>query len=1736
MGQVDALRMAEHVRQRLVDLAVAENYLSDNDLSDVLSKLWSEGAIDDSLVGDLWVEGTYPGEKTEDSLESLAAAGLFPPDLCAHIKERKCFPIDRHLFSHQSEAIRTAAERGKPHRPALVITAGTGLGKTEAFLLPALQEMWNDPNRREDGGMRCLILYPMNALVADQVDRGYQWLQGQSRLTLFHFTSETPEDHRAANRRGEELWDSCRKRTRQEARGKETHDGKPITPPPFGQVPDLVITNYSMLEYMLCRPQDACFFGPDLRCIVIDEAHLYTGALAAEITMLLRRVRSRCGVDPRNILQIATSATLGGTDEDLKKYASELFSVREEFAMIIRGRQEKPSLTPPDPVPGSPHQASVLAEHADISLSTITARNDLVSDGEDTVKTLSNVLRDITPQDVIAEAGERFPDTPARFLRHALEKTPLICSMAHTLSSRAGHVLSLDSLAQSLFKDSKTDRLNAWKATTLLLRLSAAARHRAEEMPLIPHRLHFLVRPPAGLSMCLNPACTGPRQFHGPSLGAVQALGDKCRYCEHVTLPIHRCDSCGEWAFAGHKNEENGTLEPGYYSEKASERIFFLIASPKGQSLPEIVIDPANGTMQGHGATGVSLWEAPRVSAQSTIQHCPTCNTEWTSASDDDYNLDRKQTCKPITGGRPFALSVVAETVLHDLPPLGDVSSHWKPAGGRRLLCFSDSRSGAARLGPLLTRQHEISVVRSAIARCASELNTAEVASYLRKQISSHENSLIMSSLSNEMRQWITGELAQAKRKLEEVTVGVSFPNFCTHVAQRPEIKEILHRDSGERHQAKSYDQRSWDANNKATIKHIQGLVASEFDRPLRTSVSLEAVGLIEIAFHGINDLGIPPQLEAEIPREVREKLDTSWSEILSLLLDSLRADHCMGWSAETENREWLGQSPLDGRWATRTRGGWDARAFVGATARQQRRKFASQVLRVAGCAEKNLDRLSEMLLQSAFDQLYGVAETRFDWLKRKEHHQTGPDAADRAILILLDRLAIRRPEKLYRCAQTGTIWTHSALGWTWINGCRGNLQPISSQELDQDRRWKRARLELLDSSVFATGLWAEEHSAQLSPQVNRRLQDLFKEGIRNVLSSTTTMELGVDIGGLNAVLLGNVPPGPANHRQRAGRAGRRSDGSAVVLSYARGSAFEREVFRNFGKFITQELRRPVVFMDRRKIIERHVRAVLFSEFFRGRQPERTGAMHAFGRIGPFCGEACPQYWKTGTKPVWSPSIPGMADQFSAYLEGLTTGKDPIQENIASLCQGTPLSEITDDEKWAAFIDDTRKSFSKAVESWREDIRQLRQGWDEVPADPSSQASRERAKANSIRWQVKALCEITVIEWLADHRFLPRYGFPINLQNLKVRSQATDEYGHTQSRGDERYRLERSSLLALSEYVPGSRVLVGGKVAISRGINKHWTESNYDRALGLQRMALECAEGHVYTSLNRQEPCPRCGLSPQETQQLIFPRFGYTTAAWEPPKRETSFERVGEGKVYPLTFTEGDEGEVIDDFAGFRGLRLVNREEAKLLIRNAGDSKKFGFAICTRCGFAESEKNYGTGIMGLSEDFKKHASVYSLNADSFCWTRNEASPPVLRNRVIAASEFTDMVLLEWPGAINRKAAFSLGRALVLAGTRLLELDARELNMELLPLKDQNLGIVIFDSTPGGAGHCLELVKLGRKWIKKANEILFVDSEHDQRCERACLDCILDFSGQHRANMLDRRAALDLLNSAEQLRP
>jgi hypothetical protein len=345
--------------------------------------------------------------------------------------------------------------------------------------------------------------------------------------------------------------------------------------------------------------------------------------------------------------------------------------------------------------------------------------------------------------------------------------------------------------------------------------------------------------------------------------------------------------------------------------------------------------------------------------------------------------------------------------------------------------------------------------------------------------------------------------------------------------------------------------------------------------------------------------------------------------------------------------------------------------------------------------------------------------------------------------------------------------------------------------------------------------------------------------------------------------------------------------------------------------------------------------------------------------------------------------------------------------------------------------------------------------------------------------------------------------------------------------------LERPSLLALNEYVPGALVLVGGKVVESRGILKHWTGENLDRALGLQYMALRCGNEHTYIATNPAQLCRECGGRPAGSgNALLFPRFGYTTAAWDPPKRWRDLERVGEVQKYPQTFAAKAGARSFEDFGGVQGLVVQYLEEAELLLQNAGKNDA-GFAVCTKCGFTMSETQQAQqGVMNLPSGFEDHPSIFHTRPEKRCW-RGQQEVPVLRNKVLAAKERVDLLVFDWPNAGRGRSSelFSLGRALALAACRELEIDARELDSVLKPLEDGRRGIVLYETSPGGSGHCRQIVELGKQLLRGARDILHGGDEHHSRCARACLDCLLDFTGQYYITQLDRRGALTILDAA-----
>ena len=1721
MAQLDALQLTDALRSRMVDFAADDNFVRDGRLAQIARRLWSGSADQGGLISDLWVEGAFPSKASPASLSDLVGNGRFDHRLRDVLHQSGAVPGDRPLYTHQLESIEWARSSAPGERPAIVVTAGTGAGKTEAFLLPILDDLYRNPSTQRRGA-RCIILYPMNALVNDQVERLYGWLQGQQDVTLFHFTSETPEDHRAANNQGVPEWEPCRMRTRQQARGLESRDGRQVD---GGPTPDIVITNYSMLEYMLCRPQDAVLFGPDLRTIVLDEAHLYTGTLAAEITLLLRRLLLRCGLQPEAVTHFATSATLGtGEVGELEKFAAQVFSKPPGLVHVIAGESAHTDLGDPAP-PETQANADTINSRQWLDGPTIVDNDGqvelAVSDACDDMKEALTALVSRHRMQELSPVENR----SAVLLHHGLSSAPLVHQLHEILWDQKR--VPLTELAEQIFGNVTEPSL---QATVRLLQLAASARTEPGAYPLVPHRIHVMARSADCLTVCLNTRCSGRGDAKLPSLGTVSAgYHDTCESCSSRTLALERCRNCGQWLLTG---QEHGDViiaalprvrrEEEDADSPPERRLFH----PTETSESVAYVNPTTGDIRGSGASGVvQLYEH---------RECPNCQAEFSQIAS-------------FYSGGPLTLSVLAETLLAELPefPAQASGNDWLPARGRRLLAFSDSRREAARLGPLLTSQHEQQLVRAAIVAALDDSGTEAVAAYTRNQMEGVEEQLRESDLDPELWRHLQRQRTNLQSQLAQFEVGGAVSRLVDAIAGSEILAQVIDRPASTDHSADGWGQLQWEDNRREVHRRIKEFLGRELASPIRRSVlTLESAGLVEVTYPGLDQLRAPPHFIGILPTEdLRQTITQHWTDLLAALCDTMRTDGVVTLSQDLDEVYAFG-GMLIGRWAAAVdvhsgRGRSGLERFVGATERQRRRRFVTAVLRSCGLSEELAGEYSEQLLRTAFEQLLVAAKDEsFTWLEfgRRE---TQNQQSSEAIRIKFFDLGLRRPAALFRCRITGHVWPRSVAGCAPESGCEGTLETIESDALDEDPRLGRRRREYRESPIFKMGLWAEEHSAQLDPKENQRLQSLFKAGIRNILSSTTTLELGIDIGGLNGVLMSNVPPGKANYLQRAGRAGRRADGSSIVATFARSRPYDREVFQRIGHYLDTPLRPPVVFLDRERVVRRHVHAFFLGEFFKQLYGpgQHTGAMDAFGSMGGFCAVAETRRWEQhGSKPQigQTSDSPSLREQFRDYIVAVQQQSGGV---IAG--QAKALLAVTDVDfasiPWMKLLDDVAAAFDKACTRWQDDYDVLLEQW--------KQTERQN-QANALHYQLHIRRGTTVIEALADRQFLPRYGFPIGV--LKLRVTRPDEGSPNRIRDEDQFRLERQGLLALREYVPGSELLAGGQLVTSRGILKHWTGVDISGTpIGLRGQYTRCTNDHLYYwgLEDNDMNCPFCRAPAQRSPvDYIVPQYGFSGATWDPPKWSTATpEIVGEVETVPASFTvTAEDAARYDDLGGVPGLSAHYREDGELLVYNEG-GRKLGFAVCLQCGYSASELKPGDGRVNLPPGFAEHIPLNARRNNNGqwlpprCWRRDQAH--VLRNQTLAARETTDVLLLDFSGCLsvaqqnNEALVTTLGYALQRAAAELLQLDGRELGVATMPTGVQSCGVLLYDNVPGGAGHVRELLAIGRPWLDRAKAVLFVDDAHDLRCRSACLDCLLSFQTQNAMvrGYLDRPKALSVLS-------
>lgn len=423
------------------------------------------------------------------TLDAVVAEGLAPAELT-----RFAWPFGAGpLHDHQERALR-AVRAGRN----VVVTTGTGSGKTEAFLLPVIADIL-EAKARGMAGTKAILLYPMNALANDQLVRLRELVRGSGiPLTFALYTGESEE---TAGTLGAPL------------DGHELVRRDDIRQAP----PDLLLTNYKQLEFLLVRRADRPLFTPSLQALVLDELHTYRGALATEVACLIRRLKARSGIGRDALRCIGTSATVSqdaGGDAALARFATTLFDATLEAADIISERYAPPPASPSsryDPplrVPdaellsaaatgGDPEALEALAQLA--CGRAIPASGDLVARVQETVAGHAHILA--------IRDGAGPPRTYPELAKELTERVPTLAGLT---ADEAARVVEAFVLLGSVGDDARP--------------------------PLLRPKLHTFYHGVYDVGLCLEPTCRT----------LIREGQDQCPRCGAAVRPAVLCRTCGQ--------------------------------------------------------------------------------------------------------------------------------------------------------------------------------------------------------------------------------------------------------------------------------------------------------------------------------------------------------------------------------------------------------------------------------------------------------------------------------------------------------------------------------------------------------------------------------------------------------------------------------------------------------------------------------------------------------------------------------------------------------------------------------------------------------------------------------------------------------------------------------------------------------------------------------------------------------------------------------------------------------------------------------------------------------------------------------------------------------------------------------------------------------------------------------------------------------------------------------------
>lgn len=1330
-------------------------------------------------------------------------------------------PLKFAPYQHQTDAF--ARLSGTAMRSTLVAT-GTGSGKTESYLWPIL-----DHCRRNKGkpGIKAILIYPMNALATDQARRIADAL---TRIpSLNGVRAGIYADAEPQNPAHEVTEDSV-------ITHRETMRKNP---------PDILLTNYKMLDYLLLRGRDKPLWAQNdpetLRFLVVDEMHTFDGAQGADLALLLRRLKYRLNTPEGHLICVGSSATLGSGEEaatDLRQYAETIFGEPFDAGAVVRETRKSPNEVFGDaeyldrPDPADIHGALRAATEMDQPGAARRLAVCLFPDRTD-------------PDLAFLDTGD--PADPAwrialgdRLVQHHL------CQRTLKIIAEHKGPASLEAIAAGLgqvrvLRDWPEADLTA--LAELVVGLVAWARSGSAESPrpLFNVRLQLWIREMARMVTTLPRLEAGGVRsqidlFHEMDLERDQL----CR-----ALPVVNCNRCGATAHLGRQDARSKSLHADleqlyqeFFDENGADRIRLIYH----ESIDRMV--PASGA-GGQIVKGVLNAETVEFTPadHKDLGPGPASQVWLYNPTDANGRIDRTcPACGQARGLLLFGMRAARLTTGITGTLYTSEQNEESPEAKPRFLMFSDSVQDAAHRAAVAETRNALSVYQKALY---GALRSAETGAMSLKEVIEDVPRAQLNDLGPDgfTALFIPKELTWRRRYRELVESGATItdPVFLDHIRIRLGWEYFV------------------DLSYRAHFNHtleLNGMAAADVPTDL-LRLSAE-----RLARELRNDLPGAPEFDpalltrllAGVTQRMRRQGSVAHPYLESAIANG-KGNYGLNWYAAAI-QVGVGKT--------------------GSLPSPDSRRGLAPIPVTLGAAPTGFEKITRTGPASWYRdwlfRLIGPSDLRYGadpdaiyplLLRRLEaddivRRVNGPEGQSRhAWLLVPERVTVSTATIGLCCdlcgrRETGLSENAGVLIGSPCTriGCDGHLAAVEQADRPALRRALRS-----DRNHRVV---AREHTGILETDERLRIETGFiKSETRwapNLISATPTLEMGIDIGDLSTLLLSSVPPEEANYVQRMGRSGRR-DGNALNIVLANARAHDLQFWEDPTPMLAGQVRPPGVFLAAEEVLLRQVTAYTLDAYVAATKEsgDYGKVRDVLKRRASGATEGFPVEWLELVRETG----PELADRFLSGLPQEVQDRTDLADRIRSYLTGTDPKSIG----WRVgeAFDGAATERARLVEKREEATKELgrlkkrrAELTDEEYERREQDLTRDRTEIN--RLIRSGIDDVPVIKFLTDKGILPNYAFPEEGVKLtSILSRRNDGATARDEDGLLHVEYSRPASSALSEFAPGQFFYANGRqVQIDRiEIGKE----------DLARWTFCPACSHVAHRIEGAETrtCPQCG-------------------------------------------------------------------------------------------------------------------------------------------------------------------------------------------------------------------------------------------------------------------------------------